>query len=264
MNDRPIPEYRALLTVDIEDYSSRNDAEQRCLQSALMTSLDRAADAAELHREQWVKQLGGDGLMALLPPGTDVERLLDIFVRRLDAELGSYNRLREQPTWSRIRMRLALHTGPIHLDGDSGWPGRHAVLPARLRDSKPIRAALAARPEADLAVIVSAEVYGDYVTQGPGSPRPSEFRAVRVEQKKQSYTGYLHLPRFTIHEVTELKPYDVAAQGPSDGTTPTTPQPQPRSPAPTGGITAGRDVIGNMSNRVHGGGDLNIGGGRER
>lgn len=264
MNNRPTPEYRTLLTVDIEDYSSRTDAEQRGLQSGLMTALVLAADAAELEREQWVKQPGGDGLMALLPPGTDVERVLDVFVRRLDAELGSYNRLREQPTWSRIRLRLALHTGPIHVDGEFGWPGRHAVLPARLRDSKPVRVALAARPEADLAVIVSAEVYDDYVTQGPGHPRPSEFRAVRVEEKRQSYVGYLHLPRFAIYEITELVPYAVPEQGRSDSTTPTTARPQTRTPKPTGGITAGRDVIGRMSNRVHGGGDLNIGGGSAR
>jgi class 3 adenylate cyclase len=262
MNDQPIPEYRALLTVDIEDYSSRTDAEQRMLQSALMTALDRAADAAELNREQWVKQLGGDGLMALLPPGSDVCRLLDVLVRRLDAELGSYNRLREQPTWSRIRMRLAVHAGPIHVDGESGWPGQHVVLPARLRDSKPVRAALAARPEADLAVVVSAEVYRDYVTQGPGNPRPSEFRAVRVKEKKQSYIAHLHLPRFDIHDISELAPYDVGDQAPSDGAEPMAPKPQP--PSPAGGITAGRDVIGRMSNRSSGGGSINIGGGSAR
>jgi class 3 adenylate cyclase len=264
MNDCPITEYRAILTVDIEDYSSRTDAEQRVLQSALMTSLDRAADAADLNREQWMRQLGGDGLMALLTPGTNVHRLLDVLVRRLDAELGSHNRLREQPAWSRIRLRLAVHAGLIYVDGESGWPGQHAVLPARLRDSTPIRAALAGRPEADLAVIVSAEVYRDYVTQGPGNPRPSEFRAVRVQEKKQSYIAYLHLPRFDIHDIAELAPYEADDKGPSDGAAPAVPEARPQAPAPAGGITAGRDVIGKMSNRVRGGGDLNIGGGSAR
>jgi class 3 adenylate cyclase len=261
MSDRSIPEYRALLTVDIEDYSSRTDAEQRVLQSALVTALDRAADAAELNREQWVKQVAGDGLMALLPPGADVCHLLDVLVRWLDAELGSYNRLRELPTWSRIRMRLAVHAGPIHVDGETGWPGRHAVLPARLRDSEPIRAALAARPEADLAVIVSSEVYNDYVTQGPGNPRPSEFRPVRVEVKKQKYVGYLHLPRFGIHEIGELAHYDVEDQGGSGGTAVAAPVPGPRPSAPGPVITAGRDVIGKARYDVSGGGDMSINGG---
>lgn len=30
-----VPEYRVLFTVDVEDYSSRTDAEQRTLQAAL-------------------------------------------------------------------------------------------------------------------------------------------------------------------------------------------------------------------------------------
>lgn len=263
MSDRPIREYRAILTVDIEDYSSRTDAEQRDLQSALMTALDHAADAAELNREQWVRQLGGDGLTALLPSDTPIEDLLDVFVRRLDADLGSYNRFREQATWSRIRLRLAVHAGPVHVDGSSGWPGQHAVLPARLRDSAPVRAALAARPDADLAVIVSAEVYGDYITQGPGNPRPSEFRAVRFEAKEKSFLGYLYLPRFAVHEITELSRFDVADQTRPGDKAPEAERPRSRRPAASGGIIAGRDVIGKVSNRVRGG-DLNYGGGAER
>jgi class 3 adenylate cyclase len=264
MNDRPIPEYRTLLTVDIEDYSSRTDAEQRVLQSALMTALDRAADAAELNREQWIKQLAGDGLMALLPPGVDVCHLLDVLVRRLDAELGCYNRLREQPAWSRIRMRLAVHTGPVHPDGEAGWPGRHAVLPARLRDSQPVRVALAARPEADLAVIVSSEVYRDYVTQGPGNPRPSEFRPVRVEAKKDKYIGFLHLPRFDVHEISELEPYNVGDQERSAGAPAASSEREPRPPAHAPVLTAGRDVVGKARYRVTGGGDMNINRGSAR
>ncbi|MGI5232924.1 hypothetical protein [Actinoallomurus sp. CA-142502] len=263
MNDHPMPEYRALMTVDIEDYGSRSDAEQRVLQSAMMMSLDRAADAAKLHRERWERQLGGDGLMAILPPGSDVLRLLDVLVRRLDAELGSYNRLREEPAWTRIRLRLAVHAGPIHRDGESGWPGQHVVLPARLRDSKPVRASLCARPEADLAVVISEDVYRDYVTQGPGDPRPTEFRHIRVQEKKQSYTAHLYLPGYDIHQITELTPYDVDEQPPPDAARPATPA-TPGPPAPTGSITAGRDVFGTVSNNASGGGSINLGGGPDR
>lgn len=260
MNDPEIPQYRALLTVDIEDYSSRTDAEQRVLQSALMTALDRAADAAEMSREQWEKQLGGDGLMALLPQGCDVRHLLDVLIRRFDAELGLYNRLREQPTWSRIRIRLAVHAGPIHVEGPSGWPGQHAVLPARLRDSDPVRVALAARPAADLAVIVSAQVYDDYVTQGPGNPRPSEFRAVHVKAKKHEYTGYLYLPGLDVNDVTELIRYDVAEPQRPEGASPTSLE--PCAPESASGISAGRDVFKEVSNQVSGGGSVTMGGGR--
>lgn len=253
------PQYRVILTVDIEDYSSRSDTEQRVLQTALMSALGHAADAAELNRERWKEQLTGDGLNAMLPPGTDIHRLLDVLVRQFDAQLGLHNRLREQAGWARIRVRLAVHVGPVHLDGDAGWPGQHAVLPVRLRDSQPVRTALAARPDADLAVIVSNEIYQDYVTQGVGDPRPTEFREVRVRAKKQSYIAYLHLPRFDVHKITELDRFDPEA--PPEEATPAKPRPPGLS---GGGVTAGRDVIGSMSNRIDGGGNINIGGGSAR
>ncbi|KAB2339644.1 hypothetical protein [Actinomadura rudentiformis] len=226
MHDHPVPEYRVLFTVDIEDYSSRNDAEQRTLQSALSQMLDDAADSAELNRQAWERQHGGDGVYAILPAGTNVTPLMDTFVRELDAALGSYNRRRHDVAWSRLRLRMAVHIGPVHLNGAMGWPGQHAVQPARLRDSKPLRAAMGALSEADLGVIVSSEIYRDYITQGPGEPRPTLFRPVRVEMKKQSYTAYLYVPRFNLHNIEAL-----AAYAPSSGTEGGDPPPAGRSPA---------------------------------
>ncbi|MEU4823044.1 hypothetical protein ACLQ2P_17260 [Actinomadura citrea] len=202
MTGSPVPEHRVLVTADIEDYSGRNDAEQRVLQSALGDSLDEAADRAELNRQAWLRQVGGDGIFAVLPRGTDVAALMDVFIRELDTALGVHNRRRADDHWTRIRLRLAVHVGPIHMDGAIGWPGQHAVLPARLRDSAPVRTALAALPDADLAVIVSTEVYRDYITQGPGEPRPSDFRSVHVQVKKQEYDAYLYVPRFDVHDLS--------------------------------------------------------------
>ncbi|MFG2000898.1 hypothetical protein ACGFNU_17305 [Spirillospora sp. NPDC048911] len=239
MNDHPVPEYRVLFTVDIEDYSSRNDAEQRTLQSALSTMLDGAADAAELDRQAWERQDGGDGIYAILPAGTNVTPLMDTFVRELDAALGAYNRRRHEVAWSQLRLRMAVHIGPVHLNGAMGWPGQHAVQPARLRDSDPLRAAMAALPEADLGVIVSSAIYRDYITQGPGEPRPTLFRPVRVQVKKQSYTAYLYVPRFNLHTVEALTAY--APDSGSEGGDPPPPGepsgPTPPLPRTSGGHT---------------------------
>jgi hypothetical protein len=252
MSDRPIPEYRVLLTVDVEDYSSRTDGEQRTLQSALGATIDAAADAAELNRQEWLRQLGGDGVFAILPPGTDVTRLMDVFVRETDAALGAYNRRRAGETWSQMRLRMAVHAGPVHVDGATGWPGQHVVQPARLRDSDPVRVALRALPAADLAVIVSSEIYRDYITQGPGVPRPNEFRAVRVEVKKQAYVGYLYVPRFDVHRLDELTPYNVDDDEDADpGRSPEDAKPPAPGSGPRPEGVAGRDVIGSISNVVH-------------
>jgi hypothetical protein len=273
MTGRPVPEHRVLVTADIEDYSSRNDAEQRVLQSALGDSLDSAADRAELNRQAWLRQVGGDGVFAVLPRDTDVAALMDVFIRELDTALGVHNRRRADDHWSRIRLRLAVHVGPIHMDGAIGWPGQHAVLPARLRDSAPVRAALAALPDADLAVIVSTEVYRDYITQGPGEPRPSDFRSVHVRVKKQAYDAYLYLPRFDIHDLPmpdEEGPKNGApGKDQADQARPAhagTAEP-PGAPAPHNQVPAvGRDYIGTQRMKASGDGtlqsagrDINIG-----
>jgi class 3 adenylate cyclase len=261
MSQPAVPEYRVMLTVDIEDYSSRTDTEQQVLQASLRNALDNAADAADLNRRGWLTQFSGDGLFAILPARTDVTRLMDHFMRELDAELGGYNRRRSEQAWARMRLRLAVHAGPVYLDGSTGWPGQHAVVPARLRDSEPVRAALAAFPGADLAVIVSSEIYRDYVSQGPGNPRPTEFRAVLAQVKKQSYVGHLLVPGHDVHVVAALARFD-APDKPAGGhmlpdtegnsTAPGRKDSPPRSGGPPG--WAGRDVIFGDSIKANGDG----------
>ena len=256
--DHAVPEYRVLVDGDVEDYSTRTDTEQRTAQAALKRILDGAAMAAGLNPRAWLRQYSGDGIYSALPLGTDVTRLMDAFVRHLDARLSSYNRLRAEPAWTRIRLRMAVHIGPIRVDGATGWTGRHAVQPARLRDSDPIRAAMAAFPGADLGVIVSSRIYDDYIAQGIGEPRPNLFRPVRVVAKKQDYTAYLYVPGFDVAGLQKLAAYDPPdrtdrtddARG-TDGGRET--EPVADAPPPPSGIH-GRNV-----NVAYGGGDA-IGG----
>jgi hypothetical protein len=218
MGERTAPEYRVLLTTDIEDYSTRTDAEQQVLQEALATKVNDAADLAKLNRADWLVQVAGDSVFAILPNGTNLARLMDVFVRELDAGLGSYNRRRVDDAWTRMRLRLAVHAGLVHLNGPTGWPGQHAVLPVRLRDCEPVRAVLGALRSADLAVIVSADVYRDYITQGPGNPRPTEFRTVVAEGKGKSLAqdeekvhAHLLVPGFDVHAIAALAKFDVSS-----------------------------------------------------
>jgi hypothetical protein len=263
MNEATIPEYRAILTADIEDYSSRIDAQQWVLQAAFRSALDKAADAAMLNWLGWRTQFTGDGIFAILPSGTNMTCLLDRFLRELDAELGGYNRRRHEAAWTRMRLRLAVHTGLVYPDGPTGSPGHHSVEPARLCDSEPVRAALAACPGADLAVIVSSDVYRDYVTQGLGNPRPTEFRTVLAQVKKQSYVAHLLVPGFDVHAIAALARFDTSEAPPRnvDATREPAARPQPGAAASrpaggSGGTLAGRDFIARDSNRVSGGGSV--------
>lgn len=267
MSERRGPEYRVLLTADIEDYSHRTDAEQQVLQEALAGALKDAAELAELHRAEWLVQVGGDSVFAILPIGTDLAQLMDRFVRELDAGLGSYNRRRADNAWTRMRLRLAVHAGPVYVDGPTGWPGQHAVLPVRLRDSAPVRAALEALRGADLAVIVSADVYRDYITQGPGNPRPTEFRTVLAQGKTKAYTAHLLIPGFDVHAIATLARFDgsgaepaemtfsrIDSQNASALTHPADGSRHGREQPPL--ASAGRDVIYGDKNQVSGGGSI--------
>ncbi len=274
-----VPLYRVMLTTDIEDYSTRNDAEQRVLQTALSGALEQAATAAGLNCQGWQMQFSGDGVFALLPEGTDVVCLLDQFIHELDAALGVYNRRCREQAWTRMRLRVAVHAGPVYVDGSAGWPGHHAVVPGRLRDSAPVRAALLACPAADLAVIVSEEIFRDYVTQGPGKPRPTEFRAVVAQLKKQSYLGHLYVPGCDVHGIAALARFEpaelppavtgqrlAAARGefPADAAPERDPLPPPGGVSFGGNVTAKGNVHGIVSQQVSGGGDANFAGGRIR
>jgi hypothetical protein len=265
MSDHTVPEYSVMLTTDIEDYSTRTDAEQRVLQAAFREVLNRAADAAELNRDGWMTQFSGDGVFAILPAGSDVTRLMDRFLRELDAGLGGYNRRRRDQAWTRMRLRLAVHAGPVYLDGSTGWPGQHAVQPGRLRDSQPVRAALDACSGADLAVIISSEIYRDYVSQGPGNPRPTEFRTVLAQTKKQSYVAHLFVPGFDVHAIAALAKFDTSGIPPGEFplpdaegnlTAPGESDASPPSGRAPGWVTAGRDVVYGDSNQVSGGGSI--------
>jgi hypothetical protein len=270
MSEATTRKYRAILTADIEDYSSRTDPEQFVLQAAFKSAVDKAADAAMLNWPGWQTQFSGDGIFAILPRGTDMTRLLDRFVRELDAELGGYNRRRREAAWTRMRLRLAVHAGLVYVNGPTGSPGQHAVEPARLCDSPPARAALEACPGADLAVIVSSDIYRDYVTQGLGDPRPTEFRTVLAHVKKQSYVAHLLIPGFDVHAIAALARFNTSETLPQGMARHADITRDPAAPAQTDaasrpgsgrdGTLAGRDFIGRDSNRVSGGGSVfNIG-----
>ncbi|MEV0199087.1 hypothetical protein [Nonomuraea sp. NPDC050691] len=203
-------DYRVLLTADIENYGGRTDAQQRTLQSGLIGAIETAADRVHLNRESWSLQVGGDSLTAVFPaepgPLVTIPLLLDQFLTELDMAIAAHNSRRGDPTWARMRIRLAIHVGPLQLDGAAGWAGQHAVQPARMRDSAPIRAALDTFRDADLALIISREVFRDYVSQGPGRPRPSEFLEVAVAEKRQEYPAYLYVPHFDVHDMEVPEP----------------------------------------------------------
>ncbi|WP_158573809.1 nucleotidyl cyclase domain-containing protein [Micromonospora craniellae] len=167
-----------LICVDMERYSGRGNVQQYEAQQDFHRLLREAAGEVGLQREGWTTQQSGDGELAILPRELPEAHLIGRFVPELNRRLRRYNASR-LPS-ARIRLRIAVHQGMVHLDGANGFPGRAVVLVSRLCDAAPVRRALAACPDAGIALVVSSDIYRDVVTEYPEQIRPDRFQRIDV------------------------------------------------------------------------------------
>ncbi len=172
------PERRLLICVDMERYSRRSNVQQYEAQQDFHRLLQEAAGDVGLDRVGWTTQQAGDGELAILPRELPEARVIGRFVPELNRRLRRYNGSRL--TAARIRLRVAVHQGMVHLDGANGFPGQAVVLVSRLCDAAPVRRALAAFPDAGIALVVSSDIYRDVVTEYPEEIRPERFRRIDV------------------------------------------------------------------------------------
>ncbi len=206
------------VAVDASGYSALSDVDQREAQRGIVEVSDAAARAAGLRRDTWVRQGAGDGESAVLPVDEPEDVVVDRYVRELDAELTRYNgRLR---TELRLRLRVAVYFGRLS-PAANGHAGPAPVAVARLLDSAVLRAALAEADRANLALLVSEQVYADTVASLATTLRPGDFRRVRVEVKGFAENAWLWVPDHDVHAMRLPEP-DSPRQNPprdTDGTT---------------------------------------------
>ncbi|XVV03566.1 hypothetical protein ACQPW3_40695 [Actinosynnema sp. CA-248983] len=185
-----------LVCCDLRRYGAADDQLQRDLQDLLVRSLDRAGAAAGVDRSTWHRQAKGDEEWAVLPTGADERKVVDEYVRALNAELSAANRYRVPE--ARARLRLAIHHGAI-VDGANGFPGKDSVLVSRLLNSKAAHLALDEFPDADLVVVLSEFVYSTLVQPGHTTLRASDFRKVAVTEKTYTGHGWMWIPNGDVH-----------------------------------------------------------------
>lgn len=170
-----------LVAVDAAGYGAGTDQEHLAVQSGLSAVLDTAAARANLRRDRWLTQQAGDGELAVLPRDEPEPVVVDQYVRYLDEALTAHN---ANPTARRkLRLRMAIHFGTA-MPADNGYAGQGVVAVSRLVDSAPVKDALAAAPQACLAVILSRPVFEDVVRQGHVSVQPTEYAKVSVSVKE--------------------------------------------------------------------------------
>jgi hypothetical protein len=188
-------ERRLLLSVDAKGYGSGTDRRHGIVQETLLKVLDDAAERAGLVRAAWQRQPAGDGELAVLPRGEREPRVADDFVRHLVTALRRNNR--DGTPEQRLRLRLALHFGPT-MPAANGFKGSGPVVVSRLCGCGPLRAALVASG-ADLAVVLSKQVFGDTIVQEHTSLDQADFRQVRVRDKEYDDDAWILVPGHDVH-----------------------------------------------------------------
>jgi hypothetical protein len=174
-------ERHVLVAVDTVGYGGGTDRVHVAVQAGLTRVLSEAAARSKLNRGAWELQQQGDGELAILPHDQSEQAVVDDYVRHLAQALAAHNT--EAAAEGRIQLRMAIHYGTA-MRADNGYAGQGVVAVSRLVDSLPVREALAAAPGADLAVILSRQVFEDIVRQGHVSFKEGDFTPVRVRVKE--------------------------------------------------------------------------------
>lgn len=181
----------ACIAVDAEAYGGKNDRRQSQTQHDLPRILDAAARGAGLDRAQWQIQRKGDEQLAVRPLDGTEPRLVDDYIRHLVAELRAYNAQRVPE--ARMRLRAVVHQGLVEL-ADNGFAGTAVVATARLLSAQPLYDALAGHPGADLALLVSDDVFRSTVEGGHTTLSTEDFTRVTVRVKEYEATAWLWVP----------------------------------------------------------------------
>jgi hypothetical protein len=216
------PQRRLLVAVDVERYSRQDNLAQYRTQRVFQWALNEACERLGLDRLAWRTQQSGDGELAILPAGTSEPALVAHFGAMLDGLLREHNR--DLVAEARVRIRVALHVGLVHLDGANGYPGTAAVTVCRLVDAKPLKRALAAFPAAGAVQIVSEQLYDDVVAQRYQGLRPERYTRVRIALPDKGFdaAGWITVPDESAADVERASantgdpadPGDAAGSGP--------------------------------------------------
>lgn len=192
MNDLSGEVRRLCVAVGAERHSGRTAEEQKEVRRRLGEVIAEAGREAGLDR-LYLAERGtpagartttftpgqGDGSLLVLPSGVSEARVVAGFIGELRVALWRQNRRPGADAATRLRLRVAFHQGPTRI-GDGGFVGRAVTTVCGLRDSDELRAALEERPDSDLAVIVSAQLFEDVIEHECRDLRKRLFRRVTV------------------------------------------------------------------------------------
>jgi hypothetical protein len=183
------PYRRLVVSVDMQRYSRRRNIEQFHAQQRFQQAMTASIVAIGLDHEQWMTQQGGDSELAILPVETPEPLLVGRLPVLLDEKLRECNR--ELRPESRVRLRMAVHEGLVHLDGANGFPSDAVIQACRLCDADIVKQELDRFPDANLALVVSDSIHRDVVAQEYENIRADRFRRITVQNKEYAGEAWL-------------------------------------------------------------------------
>ncbi|MFI1826341.1 hypothetical protein ACH41E_07775 [Streptomyces sp. NPDC020412] len=240
------PEYRALFAVDIERSAGRGDSAFLEIRHTLLSALRESFGRSGIDWDACLCTDLGDGIQVTAPAGLWKTKLIHPLIHELDARLHAHNRLAGPLT--RIRVRIALHAGDVHLHPDGQVVGRPLEVLARLLNAAPTRVALNRAPDAVTALIVSQHFHEETVCHGYPGIEPAAFHGVTVTEKEYVASAWLHVPG----QRTSAPAPEEAARPPATADT----TEGPRTGAPVRPETGPGPGPGKMRNKAKGNGSV--------
>ncbi|WP_055407141.1 hypothetical protein [Frankia sp. ACN1ag] len=202
-----LPDYRAMLVVDIKDFSGVPGRWHQDLSREVPELLGQTFAGSgwrDWSAAERFSATTGDGYVLGFEPWA-LPFLVHPFLENLQRELEFRNRVAPTgagPADRPLRMRVSLHVGPVtdsgtNRLGDGNGDARIALH--RLLDAAAVRHLLDdSSPRGTLvAAILSSRVFEDVVVGGYSVLDPAHFVRVSVEEKSYRGEAYVHVPRPT-------------------------------------------------------------------
>jgi hypothetical protein len=191
------PLYRSIIVLDLEESTMRTNPVKGELRRVMYDLLGRSLEAAAITGNRLEPLTDrGDGILVLIKPHDEVPKtvLLDQLIPLLATLLVEYNAQAAHPTL-RMRLRVVLHAGEVHLDR-RGCYGEAIDIAIRLLDSPRVKKVLK-QAAAPLVLVISDEIYSGIVSHGYVDAN-TYLPLVRVGVGKRRHRGWVHVPALVV------------------------------------------------------------------
>ena len=199
---KQLPPYRALLIVDVKEFSARPGRYHQELTAAIPRILQQAfarCGLADLYEDAQFHGTTGDGYFLGFRPAV-LPYLINPFLAALQDELDYRATVKSVSGPEQdLRMRVSVNVGPMEDAGHNAindGSGDARIENHRLLDSEPVRELLSrSGPVTRVAAIVSARAFEDAVVTGYADEAADLFVRVPVTVKNYQGEAYLRVPK---------------------------------------------------------------------